>query len=139
MDGDNFWVIILIIFGIFVVAAIVALVYLSKRSKEQERLSEMRINQLAMNIPPDKAPLFMMQYQNTRKDPSTAVILALLLGGVGGHKFYLGQTFLGILYLLFSWTTIPSWIALFEAFGLAGKVAQINEEKASQIAAMLRY
>ena len=81
----------------------------------------------------------MMQYQNTRKDPSTAVILALLLGGVGGHKFYLGQTFLGILYLLFSWTTIPSWIALFEAFGLAGKVAQINEEKASQIAAMLRY
>jgi TM2 domain-containing membrane protein YozV len=44
----------------------------------------------------------------TTKDRNTAGILGLLLGGIGVHKFYLGQTGLGILYLLFFWTMIPA-------------------------------
>ena len=48
------------------------------------------------------------------KSRITAAILALLLGGIGAHKFYLGKTFQGILYLLFSWTLIPGIIALCE-------------------------
>ncbi|MGA9658364.1 MAG: TM2 domain-containing protein, partial [Asticcacaulis sp.] len=43
-----------------------------------------------------------------------AIILALLLGGLGGHKFYLGQPVLGVVYLLFCWTFIPSIIAFIE-------------------------
>ena len=40
--------------------------------------------------------------------------LAIFLGTVGAHKFYLGKTWLGVLYFIFSWTTLPTWIGLLE-------------------------
>lgn len=43
-----------------------------------------------------------------------AAILAILLGGFGAHRFYFGQIWLGILYLLFSWTSIPSIVGIIE-------------------------
>jgi len=51
---------------------------------------------------------------NSARNKSTAAILAFLLGGFGGHKFYLGQTGLGVVYLLFFWTFIPAIIAFVE-------------------------
>lgn len=45
----------------------------------------------------------------------TAALLALFLGGLGVHKFYLGQAVQGIIYILFCWTFIPSLIAFVEA------------------------
>lgn len=44
-----------------------------------------------------------------------AIVLALLLGGLGAHKFYLGQPVRGVVYLLFCWTLIPAFVALVEA------------------------
>ena len=49
-----------------------------------------------------------------RKDKTTAGLLAILLGGIGAHKFYLGKTGQGILYLIFCWTYIPGIIGLIE-------------------------
>lgn len=46
------------------------------------------------------------------KDRRTAALLALLLGGLGIHEFYLGNTRAGVFMLLFSWTGIPSVIAM---------------------------
>lgn len=48
------------------------------------------------------------------KSRSTAAVLAFFLGGLGGHKFYLGQTLLGILYLIFCWTFVPAFAAFIE-------------------------
>lgn len=48
------------------------------------------------------------------KNKIVAALLAILLGGLGIHKFYLGQIGKGILYLVFCWTYIPSIIALIE-------------------------
>lgn len=48
------------------------------------------------------------------KSKTTAAILALLIGGLGAHKFYMGKSGLGILYLLFCWTYIPTIISLVE-------------------------
>lgn len=48
------------------------------------------------------------------KDRALAAALALLVGGLGIHKFYLGKVALGVLYLLFSWTGIPSLIGWIE-------------------------
>lgn len=48
------------------------------------------------------------------KNRTTAAILAFILGGFGAHKFYLGQSGKGILYLLFFWTLIPAIVALVE-------------------------
>jgi TM2 domain-containing membrane protein YozV len=41
-------------------------------------------------------------------DRTTAGIFALLLGGFGAHKFYMGDTTMGLLYLCFFWTLIPA-------------------------------
>jgi hypothetical protein len=51
------------------------------------------------------------------KSRGIAVLLALFLGGLGIHKFYLDRPGWGIVYLLFSWTFIPAIIALFEGIG----------------------
>jgi TM2 domain-containing membrane protein YozV len=50
----------------------------------------------------------------TGKDRALAAALALLVGGLGIHKFYLGKVALGVLYLLLSWTGIPSFIGWIE-------------------------
>jgi len=49
------------------------------------------------------------------KSKDTAAILAVLLGFIGGHKFYTGQTGLGLVYVLLSWTGIPAVISLAES------------------------
>lgn len=49
-----------------------------------------------------------------RKDRIVAGMLALFLGGLGIHHFYLGNTLLGILYLLFCWTFIPALVSFVE-------------------------
>lgn len=41
--------------------------------------------------------------------------MALFLGGLGIHKFYLGKSGAGIVYLLFCWTFVPEIIAFIEA------------------------
>ena len=48
------------------------------------------------------------------KSKTTAAILAFFLGGIGVHRFYLGQTGLGLLYLLFFWTFIPAIVAFID-------------------------
>lgn len=48
------------------------------------------------------------------KSKVVAAILAFFLGGFGIHKFYLNQSGMGLLYLLFCWTGIPMFIAFLE-------------------------
>lgn len=48
------------------------------------------------------------------KSKTTATVLCFFLGGFGIHRFYLGQTGLGLLYLIFFWTFIPAFIALID-------------------------
>lgn len=50
----------------------------------------------------------------TDKSRVSAAILAFFLGGFGAHKFYLGQTGKGVLYLLFFWTLVPAIVAFVE-------------------------
>ena len=49
------------------------------------------------------------------KSRTTAGLFALLLGGIGIHKFYLGKPGQGVLYVVFCWTFIPAIIAFIEA------------------------
>ena len=48
------------------------------------------------------------------KNKTSAILLCLFLGWVGAHKFYLGQTSAGVLYLIFSFTGIPFVISFVE-------------------------
>jgi TM2 domain-containing membrane protein YozV len=52
------------------------------------------------------------------KDRVIAILLCFFVGGFGIHKFYLGKNTEGIIYLIFSWTFIPSIFSFFEFLGL---------------------
>jgi len=43
-----------------------------------------------------------------------AALFAIILGGLGLHKFYLGRVWQGILYLAFCWTFIPAIVGFIE-------------------------
>jgi TM2 domain-containing membrane protein YozV len=50
----------------------------------------------------------------SNKNRLTAALLAGFFGGFGVHHFYLGNIWLGVIYLLFFWTVIPAIAALVE-------------------------
>ena len=49
-----------------------------------------------------------------RRNKTLAALLALFLGGIGIHKFYLGKTAWGIVYLVFCLTFIPAVVSFVE-------------------------
>lgn len=53
-------------------------------------------------------------HSGAEKSKITAGVLALLLGGIGIHKFYTGAWGWGIVYLLLVWTYVPAVVALVE-------------------------
>ncbi len=61
----------------------------------------------------------------SEKSKSTAALLAVFLGGVGAHKFYLGKRRAGVIYALFSWTMVPMFIGFVEA----ARYARMTDEK----------
>ena len=86
---------------------------------------------------PNPQAIFYQQYEAVRRDEVVGVLLALFLGGFGAHHFYLRRTGLGILYLCFSWSGIPSLIGLIECFLMPGRVREFNAVQAAAIAAYL--
>lgn len=48
------------------------------------------------------------------KNKVVAALLAIFLGSFGIHHFYLGNTFMGVIYLLFFWTAVPGIIGFVE-------------------------
>lgn len=59
-----------------------------------------------------------MELPNAKKR-STACLLAVLTGWCGGHKFYLGETVAGWIYLFWFWTLVPFLLSLYEALILS--------------------
>ena len=78
--------------------------------------------------------LFQSELNKVRKNKTTALLLTLLLGGVGAHRYYMGQIGLGVVYTLFSWTFIPVIVALVELFFIQKRVDHYNEQMAQEIA-----
>jgi TM2 domain-containing membrane protein YozV len=53
--------------------------------------------------------------ERDQKSKTTAALLALLIGGLGAHHFYLGNAVLGVVYIFFCWTFIPAIASFVEA------------------------
>lgn len=62
-----------------------------------------------------RQPMLATASASNGRNKLTAGLLAFFLGGLGIHKFYLGQNNMGIIYLLFCWTFIPAIIAFIES------------------------
>lgn len=50
------------------------------------------------------------------KNKTLATILALCLGFLGMHQFYLNDNITGILYLIFCWTLLPIVLSVMDFF-----------------------
>ena len=55
-----------------------------------------------------------VNYNISDKSKIIAGVLALILGGFGIHKFYLGAWGWGIVYIVLVWTWIPMIVSLIE-------------------------
>ena len=82
--------------------------------------------------------MFESRMSSERKSTTVGAVLAFFLGGVGAHRFYLGQIGLGILYAVFVWTFVPAVVALVETFMMPSRVRQHNWRKATEVAAAVR-
>ncbi|MGD0008473.1 MAG: WG repeat-containing protein [Terriglobia bacterium] len=89
--------------------------------------------QLGANLTPQQKLFFHQEYAKQNRSPSTALVLALLLGGFGAHRFYLRQWGWGIAYVLFSWTFVPIVASLVECFLIRKRTENYNKEVARQI------
>ena len=94
---------------------------------------DLQVIALTKELSSDEKIQFQVAYGNECKSVGLAVALALFLGGLGAHKFYLGQTGLGIVYILFCWTFIPSLIAAIEACFMGKTVKKYNSKAAMEI------
>ena len=66
---------------------------------------------------------------NNGLNKKTAGILALFLGGIGLHKFYMNKPMLGVVYLVFCWTYIPAVLGFIEAIIIFNYTdAEFNEQ-----------
>ena len=52
--------------------------------------------------------------KNSYKSKTVAGLLALFLGSIGIHKFYLGKSGWGIVYILLSWTYVTILVSVIE-------------------------
>ena len=82
--------------------------------------------------------MFQTEFNAVRKSETTGLVLALFLGGVGAHHFYLGNVKLGIVYALLCWTFIPVIVGFLECFFMSDRVKEWNEQKAYAIAGQVR-
>lgn len=54
-----------------------------------------------------------------KKSRAVAAASAFFLGGLGAHRFYLGNYLAGIVYLVFFWTLIPALAGMIEGIKFA--------------------
>jgi TM2 domain-containing membrane protein YozV len=76
---------------------------------------------------------FQAEYGRHRRNPTTALLLCLLLGDFGAHYFYFGRYRAGLLRLAFCWTLVPWVIALFEAHTITTRAIRYNASLANEL------
>ena len=85
------------------------------RSQRMRKLSNFKFKDITGPNPGGGVPYkWMNSGDSVLKRKLIAGGLGVLFGGLGAHKFYLGKTGWGVLYLLFSWTGIPFIVGFIE-------------------------
>ena len=98
-----------------------------------EETYKKRLEQYGNKLTTQQKLYFQQEYDKQSRNPSTALILTLLLGGAGAHRFYLGQWGWGAAYVFFCWTFVPLLVALVECFFIRARTEKYNEQAAQHI------
>ncbi len=106
------------------------------RSTDNMSLAEYESGWMRTMTEPQRA-LFAAEMMQARKNDGTAVLLAIFLGGLGIHRFYL-KDLTGIIYIVFCWTFIPMVVAFVECLFLSKRVERYNKQQAYLIATRIR-
>jgi TM2 domain-containing membrane protein YozV len=85
------------------------------------------------NLTTEQQSYFQQEYDKLARNPTTALILTVVFGGVGAHRFYLREWGWGIAYVLFFWTYIPSIISILECAQIRSRTTKYNERCAQEI------
>jgi len=75
--------------------------------------------------------IFMSQYNSEKKDRTTGLILAVLIGKFGVDRFYLNDIGLGILKFITLGGCLIWWVV--DWFTVQGRVDEYNRRKAQEI------
>lgn len=91
---------------------------LKKMNTPQEEEKEMTNEQLQNEILKEQlAQLKSIKEDSNKPSLIVYILLALFLGGIGAHDFYVGKPVKGLIKLVFCWTGIPTIISLFNIIG----------------------
>jgi hypothetical protein len=91
---------------------------LKKMNTPQEEEKEMTNEQLQNEILKEQLEQLKNMKEDSKKPSLTVyLLLALFLGGIGAHDFYVGKPVTGLIKLVFCWTGIPTIISLFNIIG----------------------
>lgn len=82
--------------------------------KQSENKEQLNFNPPNGNYMEYNRQTYIPKSYNGGKSKTTAALFAILLGGIGIHHFYLGKIWLGILYIVFCFSWIPTIIGIIE-------------------------
>ncbi|WP_053062292.1 TM2 domain-containing protein [Desulfovibrio sp. TomC] len=100
-------------------------------------LSLVELNYIKKMTDNQKA-LYYSEMSKKRKNGETGVFLSCLLGAFGAHRFYLKSNVLGVVYVLFCWTWIPSILGVIESLFMLKRVDAYNEQCAQDVAIKIK-
>jgi TM2 domain-containing membrane protein YozV len=86
-----------------------------------------------ITLTPQQEVYFQQEYDKRVRNPNTALILTVVFGGLGAHRFHLREWGWGMAYVLFFWTYIPSIISIIECAQIRSRTAEYNERCAQRI------
>jgi TM2 domain-containing membrane protein YozV len=101
-----------------------------------EELSRREVRELARlteHLADKQQVFFQGAYWRLRRNPTTALVLCLLLGNFGAHYFYFGRYRDAVVRLLFCWTLLPWVVALFDARTITSQAVRYNTSLAGEL------
>lgn len=73
-----------------------------------------------------------MAYENEKKNGTAAWLLWLFLGGLGGHRYYMGDIGYALAMTFLNWMTLGIW-SLVDAFFINNRLRTLNAQKQQEV------